>query len=87
MYEIWASRMCDTIVCTNSSYGVWESNSPSGANAAKGRQRAGVTGHTQVGFVNILQIGPASAQLSQAKQPPDTEGGPAAGKIPKPSVL
>lgn len=66
----------DIIVCTNSSYRVWESNWPSGANAARGRQRAGVPAHSQVGIVNILQTGPASTQHTQGKQSADTEGGP-----------
>lgn len=41
--------------------------------------KGGVAGHSQAGVVRVLQTSVASARRTQTKQPPDAEGGPAAG--------
>lgn len=61
---------------------VWGFNSPSVANAAWQR----VSGHVQAGLVRILQTSPTSTSRTVTERPADTEGGPAAGEIPKPCI-
>lgn len=45
-----------------------------------------VAGHGQAGLVRILSTSLASTSLRRTEQPPDAEGGPAAGEVPKTSV-